>query len=456
MRDLTVVSTTPLILQTALPILGANLFRAAQYYVDLYFVSSLGSSAIAGVGAASTLLLLSLAISQALSRSTVALIAPAVGRKDRETVSSVFSQAIILSVCLSFLFMMANYIFFDNYLALITDSHDIHVQAASFLAWFTPGLALQFPLAVMSSALRAMGNTTPILYVNVLSIALNIILLPILISGYGYLPAMGVSGAGLASTVSTAFALMLFILHFYKTETCFKGPVPWDWGVNRSHYRHILATGIPAGTEMLFIFIYFSAIYWILQYWGGDMQAGFSIAIRIIQLLYIPALVIGLSIAPIVGQNLGVGNKQKIVEIFRSGIAINISLMLLMLILLQLYHQSMMKFFTMDARVIEHGSVFLYATSWHLLAQGLVFTVSGVLQGLGSMRPIFFGVLVRGAAFFIPLLFLALYSAVAENYIWRLYVFSVVVQAIYMYSALSTIFRSDNVLKIGAPHAGNT
>src|SRR5690606_34245229 len=100
MKDLTQDSIVKNILTMAAPMAIGMLFQTLYLLVDLYFVASLGDAAIAGVGAAGTLMFVVLALTQVLGVGAVALISQAVGRKDREDANLVFNQSLMLAaVC---------------------------------------------------------------------------------------------------------------------------------------------------------------------------------------------------------------------------------------------------------------------------------------------------------------------------------------------------------------------
>src|SRR5882724_9287231 len=84
--------------------------------------------------------------------------------------------------------------------------------------WFVPGLALQFALVAMSSALRGTGLAQPTMVVQLVTVLLNAALAPVLIAGIGTGHPLGVAGAGLASTISVAVGTALLTVYFLRLE----------------------------------------------------------------------------------------------------------------------------------------------------------------------------------------------------------------------------------------------
>ena len=149
-------------------------------------------------------------------------------------------------------------------------------EGPTFLFWFLPGMALQFAIMAMASSLRATGIVKPTMIVQVLTVVLNTILAPILIAGWGPGPALGVLGAGLAGGISITFGVGLLTLYFFKLEK-YVSFDPSLWRPRFDIWKKMMDIELPAGGEMLILFVYFSAVYWLIQDFGAVAQAGFSI-----------------------------------------------------------------------------------------------------------------------------------------------------------------------------------
>src|SRR5437899_12599142 len=85
-----------------------------------------------------------------------------------------------------------------------------------YLLWYLPGLALQFAAVAMGSALRGTGIVKPTMIVQMLTVVLNAILAPVLIAGWGTGIALGVAGAGLASTIAIGVGVITLVLYFIR------------------------------------------------------------------------------------------------------------------------------------------------------------------------------------------------------------------------------------------------
>jgi putative MATE family efflux protein len=276
--------------------------------------------------------------------------------------------------------------------------------------------------------------------VQIITVVLNTILAPIMIAGWGPGPALGVLGAGLASSISVLAGVVMLTFYFIKLEKY----VSFDsslWRPRFAIWKRMVDIGLPAGGEMLLLFVYFSAVYWLIQDFGAAAQAGFSIGGRIMQSIFMPTMAIAFALGPIAGQNFGAGRHDRVRETCYKGIMLNGVVMVVVTVLMQWKSDLLVGFFTSEEEVIAVGSVFLQLISLNFIAQGLVFACSGIFQGLGNTRP---AMLSSGARIlvFLPLaVFLKYQPGFTINQVWYVSILSVTVQAVVSFILVRREFR---------------
>ena len=120
----------------------------------------------------------------------------------------------------------------------------------------------------MGSALRGTGIVKPAMAIQAFTVLLNALLAPILIAGWGTGYALGVAGAGLASTVSIVIGVVLLGLYFMKLEkyVSFRRDL---WRPQFHVWKRMLDVGLPAGGEFALMFIYMGVIYWVISAFGA-------------------------------------------------------------------------------------------------------------------------------------------------------------------------------------------
>jgi putative MATE family efflux protein len=429
MHDLSTGSINRHLVGMAAPIAAGMIFQTLYFLVDLYFVGRLGGAAIAGVGSAGNLAFLVMSLTQVLGVGTVALIAQAVGRKDQPGANLVFNQSSVLAVACLLACLLLGYPFAARFAGSLGSDAATSSAGQTYLRWYLPGLALQFAMVAMASALRGTGIVKPAMTVQMLTVVINVVLAPVLIGGWGTGHPMGVAGAGLASSIAIGAGVLLLWIYFLRLEH-YVGLDRHAWRPRPEVWRRILAIGLPAGGEFLMMFMIISFMYFTIRPFGAGAQAGFGVGMRVLQAVFLPAMSVAFAVAPIVGQNYGARKFARVRATFRSATLMSSALMVLVMGLLLWRGQWLIAGFTSDAEAIRVGSEYLSFVSWNCIASGFVFTCSGVLQGLGNTWPSLWSSASRILTFVLPVSWLAARPGFTLHQVWITSVISVTIQAV--------------------------
>jgi putative MATE family efflux protein len=396
--------------------------------IDLYFVAGLGDAAIAGVGAAGNAGFLINALTQILSVGTVALISHAVGRKDRADANLVFNQSLGLSAAGALFTLIAGGMLARSYMRSIAADDAVVEAGTTYLLWFMPALALQFVALVMGSALRGTGIVRPTVIVQATTVILNMLLAPVLITGWGTNLALGVAGAGLASSIAVATGVVMMWIYFHRYEhyvainSALWRPQPAQW-------KRILSIGLPAGGEFAIIFVNMAVIYYALRNFGAAAQAGFGIGQRLLGLIHMPAISIAFAAGAIAGQNFGAGNSERVRETFKRVVLLGTAVMIAFTMVAQWKPELLLGGFSKDAETIAVGALFLRMISLNSVAQGLIFICSSMFQGLGNTRPVLLSSGARLLTYALPLLWLSTTPGFRIEHAWYLSIATTTLQA---------------------------
>jgi putative MATE family efflux protein len=429
MKDLTESSISKHIVQMAIPIAAGMFFQTLYFLIDLYFVARLGDAALAGVGAAGNVTFLVFALTQVLGVGAVTLISQAVGRKDQADASLVFNQSLALAALAALVTLTVGYTCASGFMQSLGSNTAAIAAGIEYLHWFLPSLGLQFALVVMSSALRGTGIVQPAMIVQVLTVIVNAVLAPILIAGWGTGHPLGVAGAGLASSVAVGVGVILLWGYFRKLEKY----VAFDttaWRPQFPVWGRMLRIGLPAGGEFALMFVFMGVMYSITRRFGADAQAGFGVGMRLMQCLFLPAMAVAFATAPIVGQNFGAGKYARVRETFAFASLVGSAIMVVLTLVAQWRAASLIHIFTADPAALAVGAQFLHICSWNFVATGLVFTCSGVFQGLGNTVPAVISAGSRLISFVVPALWLAAQPDFQIVQLWYASVASVTIQAL--------------------------
>jgi putative MATE family efflux protein len=383
MKELTRGSIVGHLLTMTAPVLLFMAFQAAYVMVDLYFAAQLGDVVVAGVGTASVVSFVISSFTQVLGVGTAALTAHAVGRKDSEDGTLLLNQSLALSLVFAAVVMLVGYTLAGRCMGRIAADAATTEAAVSYLHWSLPGLALQFPLASVSGALRGGGIVRPTMAVYIVTIVINIVLAPVLIVGWGSGVAFGAAGGGLAISISVTVGALLLWIYIRRMRD---GVI-----IDRRyleprliHWRRILKIGLPAGAEIACTFIHTAAVYWAIREFGPHAQAAFGVSSRILQALMMPAAAISQVSGPIVGQSFGAADLARVREVHRATLILSVAPMIGAGLLLYWAGGGLLRPFSHDPTVVAIGEVCLRISAATLLARGVVYACSGIMQGLGN------------------------------------------------------------------------
>ncbi len=441
MKDLTQGSITGHLLTMAAPMAIGMLVQTLYFMVDLYFVSRLGGTALAGVSAAGNFNLAVLALTQMLGVGTVALISHAVGAKDREAANLVFNQSLVLAAACGAAALIGGVALAGPYMNSLGADAATVAAGTTYLYWYVPGLALQFAMIAMSSALRGTGIVKPTMLVQLATVVVNIVLAPVLIAGVGTGHPLGVAGAGLASTLAVAFGTLLLGYYYTRLEK-YVSFHPDQWKPRMRTWKQILDIGLPAGGEFLLMFAYMAVIYLIIRGFGSSAQAGFGVGQRVMQAIFLPAMAIGFAIAPVAGQNFGARDAARVRSTFRTAALLGSAVMMMLTLLCQWRGDRLVGAFTTDPEALAVGTGFLAVISWNFVCSGLVFTCSGMFQALGNTWPAIWSSATRLITFVVPALWLSRQPGFHIEQVWHLSVVTVILQALTSLWLLRGQFRS--------------
>ncbi len=427
MQDLTTGSLTGHLLKTTSFMLVSMVFQALYVLVDLFWVGRLGTDAVAAVGISANLSFVVLALSQMLGVGTTTVVSHAAGRKEHAEAIFLFNQSQVLSMVAGVVFLAVAMASRTAYAAALGADAGTRALTEEYLLWFIPAMALQFAIVAMGAALRGTGNFKPGMYVQTGTVIINIVLAPVLIFGWGPFPAMGVSGAAIATFVAVVVGVIWISLYFVDRDAYLRFHFA-DWTPQFAVWGRMLKIGLPAGVEFGLMGVYMVVVYAITRRFGAAAQAGFGVGFRIVQSVFLPIVALGFAVAPVAGQNFGARKGHRVRALFTTAAAIGAAYMLPVGVGVYLAAPQLIQLFSSDPEVIHVGVDYLHIVTLNFVASGITFVSASMFQGMGNTLPSLATSFLRIVVGIVPAIVLSRRPEFALTWIWWFTVVSTMLQ----------------------------
>ena len=419
MQDLTTGSLTSHLLRTTGFMLVSMIFQTLYILVDLFWVGSLGTDAIAAVGLAGNLSFIVIAITQVLSVGATTLVSHASGRKDQDHAIFLFNQSQVLSMVVAVIFLTVAMLLRHQYAAEQSATEGMRIATEQYLLWFIPAMALQFAMVAMGAALRGTGNFKPGMLVQTGTVVINMVTAPFLIFGWGPFPEMGVSGAAVATFISIVVGVAWISVYFIDSKAYLRFHFG-HWKPQLRVWWDMLKIGLPAGAEFALMGLYMAVIYAITKPFGAAAQGGFTIGLRVVQAVFLPVVALGFSVAPVAGQNFAARKGERVRAAFKTAAGMAAVFMLITGVLMYFGAAAVMRIFTRDPDAIAVGVEYLRIIVLTFVPAGITFVSSSMFQALGNTIPPLATSTLRILIAAIPAIFLARVAGFHLTWIWYL------------------------------------
>ncbi|MDR0182780.1 MATE family efflux transporter [Lysobacter arvi] len=371
----------------AVPMVLELVLESTFAVVDIWFVAKLGPSAVATVGLTETYLFLLYSIAMGLAMSVTAVVARRIGENRREDAAISAVQAIFIALLVSVPFAVVGIVWAKDLLRLMgADAWSIE-HGYRYTQWMLGGNAIIMLLFVINAIFRGAGDAAIAMRVLWLANGLNIVLCPLLIFGFGPVPALGIEGAAIATNIGrgAGVALQLYVLfHGGKhirvawSQLALQGAVLWN----------IVRTSLGGIGQMIVSMTSWIFLMRILSSMGSEVVAGATIAIRIMMFTLMPAWGMSNAAATLVGQNLGAQHPERAeAAVWRIG-WYNMAFTMAISVLFFFFHHDLIALFTDDAKVIDVGGEWLQILSYSYFVYGWWMVSVQAFNGAGdTMTP---------------------------------------------------------------------
>ncbi len=370
--DYTALSLNRAVLLLAVPMVLEMIMESLFAVVDVFWVSRISKEAIAVVGITESVMSLIYAVALGISFAATAIVARRIGEKDPGAAARAAGQIVMLGATLAAGLGLLLGFFATDILRLMGAGEEIVALGAGYTRLMFGGNATVFLIFLINAIFRGAGDAVIAMRTLWLANAINIILDPCFIFGWGPFPEMGVTGAAVATNIGRGIGVLYQLWHLTARPGRVRVRLP-DLKPQAALLFSILKTSGNGIAQMFIATTSWVGLFKILALFGSPVLAGYTIAIRVVIFALMPAWGLANAGATLVGQNLGAGQPERAEQSVKIAVRFNMFFLGVVGLLFIAFSSGIIGFFTTDPAVFKEGvrALWIISLAFPLYAAGM-------------------------------------------------------------------------------------
>ncbi len=361
------------IFMLSVPMILEMLMESTFALVDMVFVSRVSTNAVATVVLTESVITLIYAVAIGLSMAATAVVARRTGEKDMDGASKAAVQTIILGTIIAVSIGALGVIFPKEILSLMGAETDLIQEGYGYTRVLIGGSVTVVLLFLINAIFRGAGDASIAMWILVISNGLNIILDPMFIFGFGPIPAYGVEGAAIATTIGRGTAVIGQLLVLFFGWSRIKIGLK-DFVLRLDIMWNLIKVSLGGIGQFLIATSSWVFLTRIMSEFGSDVLAGYGISIRVMMFTLMPSWGMSNAAATLVGQNLGANQPERAEKSVWKTSKYNALFMVTISLFYLFFANTIVGWFKDDLAVIEAG-----ALSLQVIAAGYIFYAYGMV-----------------------------------------------------------------------------
>ena len=407
-----------LVRKMAVPAMVGTLFQTLYNVVDTFFAGKISPEALSALSKSFPIYFIIIATSIGVTVAGTSLIGNSIGERDNKKTLNYFSHIIYYGILISIFITFLGLYFSEKVFFLMGSTEEVALLGLEYTNIIYLGSILFILVVSLNSLLHAEGDTKTYRNVLVLSFLLNILLNPILIFGFLFIPAFGVKGIGIATIVSQFLSFVIILFKVFKNERV--------RNITNEHllpkllfFKNIFFQSMPITVSICGYALAAAIIFTYVGQSGEYAVAGYGVGTRIEQVVLLPILGINTAIISIIAQNYGANNLYRIKETYFTAIKYAFIIMITAGTLVFLSASVITSFFSNDPEVIEYGKRYLKISAFVLPAYPVFFLSNGFFMALKKSENAMISNFFRNVLNPIVVFYIAKYiNASFETFFW--------------------------------------
>ena len=371
----------------ALPIMMTAFVQMAYNLVDMVWIGQLGSNAVAAVGAAGTYLWIADSCISVAKTGGQIKVAHSIGEGNPEKAKQFGASAFQMGV--SIIMICILFVLFGHQLMVGVfqfTEEQVHVDAVNYLLITgTVGVLFSTINQIFTGLYTGIGDSKTPFLANAVGLVINLVMDPVLIFGIGFIPAMGVIGAAVATAGAQGVVTLLFLLISYKRGGLFQG-MPVFRKPKMDYIKQVWKLGFPVGLQNVFMSGLSLIIASMIAAWGADAIAVQKVGGQVESIAWMIAGGFSMAVNSFIGQNYGAGKMQRVRKGYNAAMTLMVIWGLLCSLVLIVFPEFLFQIFIRETDVLDMGVSYLRILGVCQLCVCMEGCSTGAFNGLGETR----------------------------------------------------------------------
>lgn len=386
-KDLTQGPIASTLMLFAMPTLASNILQSLNGSINAIWVGRfLGPEALAATANANIIMFLMFSVVFGFGMASTVMIGQAVGRRDMDAARRAFGSAVGFCMGLALVVSTLGWVGAPALLRLLSTPVEAYAMALVYLRVIFIAMPATLLSVMIMMGLRGVGDArTPLIFM-IVSVAVDLILNPVLILGLGPFPAMGIAGSATATAVAGFVSLIGIIAYTYAKdlplrlrglELAYLRPAA-------EQMRVLLGKGLPMGLQMIVMSASGLVMIGLVNREGLLVTAAYGASQQLWTYLQMPAMAMGGAVSAMAAQNIGAGRWDRISRITGYGIGYQLLITGTMVAVMLTFHEALLGLFLGDNdAVIAEAWHMQLRVSWSFIAFGCTMILFGVMRANG-------------------------------------------------------------------------
>jgi len=438
-----------LIKKLAIPASIGTLFQTLYNIADTFFAGKISPEALAALTKSFPIYFIIIASSIGITVAGTSLIGNSIGEKNEKDASIYFSQLIFFSFLIILLISFIGLNYADDIFLIMGSTEKVTNLGLEYTNIIFLGSFIFIIVVSLNSLLHAEGDTKTYRNALIFSFILNLLLNPILIFGFYFIPPLGIRGIAIATLIAQFVVLIIIISKVLKSSLVKK--IVINYFLPKLFYlKNIFFQSMPIIISICGYSIASAIVFKYAGFSGEYAAAGYGAGTRIEQVVLLPILGINTAIITIIAQNFGAKNILRIKETYIKAINYAFIIMIISSLIIYFGAEIITKFFSNDSQVIEFGKVYLQISAFVLPAYPIFFLSNGFFMALKKSENALIANVCRNGIFPFVVFYIAIYyKSDFSEFFWLWVIFNWIFSIIYLaYTYFYLNYKLDKISAI--------